>query len=271
MTGALERYRTTGHEFVEGWLAQGAIEATCALSALQRSRGIKGPVCEIGVHHGRLFILLHLLSQGRERSVAIDLFEMQDENVDGSGKGSRDHLMHNLRAHGCDLERIDLIAENSLRVTPARIAALCGGRPRLFSIDGGHTAQVTRNDLRLANASVCEGGVVILDDFFNSSWPAVSEGACAFMHEDGGQLLPVGITSNKFFFARGEDAAAAYRRHLLAGNPGATMSRVFEQDVVCFEPAQRPTLRHIVTSHPRWLKIRQTPVGQALRGLKRWM
>lgn len=271
MTLQLEKYCSTGHKTVEGWLLPGAIDAICELSTLQRRQGIEGPVCEIGVHHGRLFILLHLLSAPNERSLAIDLFEMQDENVDGSGKGSRTHLMRNLGAHGCDLARIELLAENSLRLTAARLVELCGGQPRLFSIDGGHTAETTRNDLVLSSQSICDGGLVILDDYFNSSWPAVSEGACTFMRETNGQLVPVAITSNKFFFTTDQAAATACQRHLMETHVGAKMSMVFDRDVVCCEPGSQQTLRQRVTAHPQWLKIRPTPVGRALLGLKRWM
>ena len=266
MTSALESYCKVGNRRVEGWLIQGAIETICELAAMQSDDGIAGPACEIGVHHGRLFILLQLLSGPTERSLAIDLFEMQAENVDGSGKGSRDQLLRNLRAHGCDLARVDLLAENSLRLTAGRIVELCQGRPRLFSIDGGHTAEATRNDLELAHEAVCDGGLVILDDYFNMSWPAVSEGACAFMLQNNAVLMPVAITANKFFFSRGKEAAAGYRRRLREAHPGAKMSTVFGRDVVSFKT---PTLRQRVTAHPRWLNMRDTPLGQALRGLKR--
>jgi hypothetical protein len=271
MANALERYCSTGNRSVEGWLVPGAIAALCGLARAQRGLGIKGPVCEIGVHHGRLFILLHLLSASDERSLAIDLFEAQDENVDKSGKGSREHLMANLRTHRCDLGRIELLAENSLRLTATRIVELCRGRPRLFSIDGGHTAEATQNDMALANDAVCDGGLVILDDYFNSAWPAVSEGACAFMRQADARLLPVAITANKLIFTQGEHAAETYRDSFLRTWPGSTTSTVFGRKVVCFAPAPPATLRRRVTASQGWIKIRQTPVGLALQKLKRWV
>ena len=276
MHGLLDAYAKHGNKRVQGWLLPTAIEVIRQLAGLQQELGIRGPVCEIGVHHGRLFILLHLLTVPPERSVAIDLFEMQDENVDGSGKGSRDALMHNLRVHGCDLSRVELVAENSLRLTPERIGSLCGGQPRLFSIDGGHTAEATRNDLLLADRTVCEGGLVVLDDYFNSSWPGVSEGACTFMREDRTRLVPVLITSNKFIFAAGQEQAAVYRQRWLengidphGSSAGSQLSRVFGAEVICFEAPRR--LRDVATRTQLWRSIRHTPVGRALRGLKRWM
>jgi Methyltransferase domain len=267
MANSLERYRAEGHRSVDGWLLEGAIDATCEIADAQSARGVRGPVCEIGVHHGRLFILLQLLTAPAERSLAMDLFEKQDENIDESGKGSREHLVDNLRRHGCDEARIELLAENSLHITPEQIVALCGGKVRLFSVDGGHTAEITRNDLRLADASLCEGGVVILDDYFNTSWPAVSEGANLYMSQDRPQFVPVLISSNKFFFAKGEDAAAEYRDRLLSRRPGAKISEVFGSPVVCHEPMERHTLRQVVASHPQWTSIRDTGFGKAVRSL----
>ncbi|HEV7578708.1 MAG TPA: class I SAM-dependent methyltransferase [Caldimonas sp.] len=201
---------------------------------------------------------------------------MQDENVDGSGKGSRDALMQNLRTHGCDLSRVELVAENSLRLTPERIISLCGGQPRLFSIDGGHTAEATRNDLTLADRTACEGALVILDDYFNSSWPGVSEGTCIFMREDRQRLVPVAITSNKFIFTVGKEQAAAYRQRSLENrlsshrfSTDSQVTKVFGADVIVFEA--RPRLRDIAPQTELWLRIRDTPFGVALRGLKRWI
>jgi len=264
-TGALSLYRKGGHRKVEGWLLQGAVDTTCDLDEMQRHDGLKGPVCEIGVHHGRLFILLHLLTSNGERSLAIDLFERQDENVDGSGRGSREHLLRNLEVHRCDRERIELLAENSLRLDPPRIVALCGGKPRLFSIDGGHTAEAALNDLLLAEHSLAEGGVVILDDYFNASWPAVSEGTCEYMRTRGNALLPIAIGFNKFFFAKGEGAADAYRRRILHKRGGhMKATTVFNREVLCFET---PTLRQRITADPHWQRFRGTPGGVALRAI----
>jgi hypothetical protein len=277
MTASLDKYRTGGHQSVEGWLRQGAVDAIWELETLQRGWGIHGPICEIGVHHGRLFILLHLLTAANERSLAIDLFEMQDQNVDGSGEGSREHLMRNLKKHVCDLTRIELLAQNSLHLLAGRIVELCGGNPRLFSIDGGHTAEATSNDLRLAHDTICDGGLVILDDFFNSAWPGVAEGTCTFMRSGNSLLVPVAITSNKFFFAKGSAAATAYRESLRQAHPNAKLSMVFGQEVLSFEPSTwneriwdhlRQT---IVTTRP-WQRFRNTPLGEALRTrIKRWM
>jgi hypothetical protein len=54
-------------------------------------------------------------------------------------------------------------------------------RPRLFSIDGSHTAEATWGDMVTAGMSIQEGGVIIVDDYFAEGWPGVSEGVQRFM------------------------------------------------------------------------------------------
>jgi len=263
MTSALERYRNGGHKRVEGWLLQGAVDTICTLAEAQRHLSATGPACEIGVHHGRLFILLHLLTSPEQCSAAIDLFEVrQDENLDQSGKGNADALLRNVRDHGGDPARIRVVAENSLNLTAARIVEACGGEPAIFSVDGGHTAELTRNDLRLAHDSLRGGGLAILDDYFNPAWPGVSEGTCGFMATDNRHLEPVAITANKVLLARGSAAAAAYRRALQTAYPHAKLTKIFERPVLTFEA---PTFEERAKGSAAWQSLRVTPVGRALR------
>jgi hypothetical protein len=214
MSEGLSRYAATGHHRVEGWLPDIAVAILLNLAGQQSSRGIRGPVCEIGVHHGRLFILLHLLTRGQELAAGWDLFEHQDENVDRSGRGDKSRLLENLHEHGCDLARVRIETANSLTLTRELILRTCGGQPRLFSVDGGHTADITFSDLRLAAESIQAGGLIVLDDFFNESWPGVAEGTCRYMAEPPLPLYPVVIGGNKFVFCGDAEAAREYQRHL---------------------------------------------------------
>ena len=85
MESNLIYYRRKGYKNVEGWLYPLTIKCACELSDIQKTNGIKGNVCEIGIHHGRFFILLHLLTESDEYSIACDLFERQIENISISG------------------------------------------------------------------------------------------------------------------------------------------------------------------------------------------
>jgi hypothetical protein len=85
LTAELRRYLKHGHKFVEGWMLTAAGKMIATLSAVQEARHIGGNVAEIGIHHGKVFILLYLLTRGEERAVSVDLFANQTVNIDDSG------------------------------------------------------------------------------------------------------------------------------------------------------------------------------------------
>jgi hypothetical protein len=150
-----------------------------SLGKAQELRDIRGNITEIGVHHGKLFILLHLLARDDERSVAIDLFEDQSKNTDGSGEGNRQKLLANLQRFA-DLDRVVIRQADSIEIDAGALLRLAGGPCRLISIDGSHTPETTAHDLATAEGALSDGGIVILDDVFNEMWPGVSEGLHIF-------------------------------------------------------------------------------------------
>jgi len=256
------RYAAGGYRKVEGCLEDVAVREIVSLAGVQRQLGIRGPVCEIGVHYGRSFILLHLLTQPGEISVAIDLYEQQR-----SGQKRQPQLLLNLRRHHGDPERVRIISEDSLKLTPERIVAACEGQPRFFSIDGSRCAENVCHDLVLAQQTLCDGGLVCVTDYFSERWPGVSEGVCRFMgqHDD---LRPVAIGGNKFFMTRSTHLAQTYRDALaLDFGSQARLTTVFGQSVLVV-PAL--TLRQRLGRTRLWKAMRDTPVGDALRNA-RWL
>jgi hypothetical protein len=68
MSTCATRYIHHGKFYVEGWLRTEAALAIAALSERQHALGVEGSTAEIGVHHGKLFILLYLPAVRRRRS-----------------------------------------------------------------------------------------------------------------------------------------------------------------------------------------------------------
>src|SRR5882757_5016230 len=141
---------------VHGWLLPQAARCIVCLDDAQRRNGVRGSVAEIGVHHGKLFILLCLLRNEGEIAVGYDLFDQQDQNVDRSGKGSLEVLRDHLRHMNLGTSHVKLITANSLELTGARVVRDSESPVRLFSIDGGHTADITRNDLSIAAEAIAD-------------------------------------------------------------------------------------------------------------------
>jgi len=195
---SLNAYLKHGHQLVKGWLFPGAPQAIILLSDEQRRTNLSGGVAEIGVHHGKLFILLYLLSSENESAVAVDLFSRQDLNVDHSGAGDLERFKRNLHRHA-DTSRLIVHEGDSTQLTAGQLIELGRGPLRLISIDGGHTAEITAHDLVTSEGALAEGGIIILDDCFKEMWPGVTDGVHRHFSEPR-TIVPFGIGANKTFF-----------------------------------------------------------------------
>src|SRR5262249_15983947 len=123
-----------------------------------------------------------------------------------------------MRAHFPDmLDRVKIVACDSMSITPGTAAAMLSGRVRLFSVDGGHTVAHVVNDLSIAQEVLVSSGIVLLDDFLGPMWPSVSEGFFKYMSIANRRLAPFLIFQNKLFlttFSEQEHVLQGLRDHL---------------------------------------------------------
>ncbi len=225
-----------GNGIVKGWIEPGALALTTLLSQTQVEHGVAGSFAEIGVHHGRFFIALCLLRNIGEHAIAIDIFEDQHLNMDFSGLGSRKKLINNIKRHVGSLDGISLLKADSLTVQPGTILEQLGGPARLFSVDGCHTREHTESDIRLASRVLAPGGIVVVDDIFNPTWPGVMAGVEAFLQSDNTHsLVPLVATDNKLILCQQdwrEKYWAAIREHLLHVQGGTSSIPLFRTVVI---------------------------------------
>jgi hypothetical protein len=186
---------------IEGWLYQTTALAMMELLWLQESRGLRGNIAEIGVHHGCSALALVAASRESETIFAIDLFEKQELNLDGSGKGSAPVFQKHLRTL-FPQANVTLITKSSFDIRGSEqengLVDL-----RFFSIDGSHTKAATLNDLAVADACLAPHGVVCVDDLFNAQWTGVVSALFAFLGQNSG-LVPFAFFPNKMFLCRRE-------------------------------------------------------------------
>lgn len=253
---ARRRYIAAGLLRVEGWLDPLSARFILALHDAQTELGVIGSVGEIGVHHGKLFILLHLMLREGERSFAVDVFERQYLNVDQSGAGNRERFLANLAKWSGQLDRVEIIAESSESISPHRITELVGP-VRIFSVDGGHTEALTINDLSIADQSLTQGGVVIIDDYFNPHWPDVSCGVGRYFRESTTELRPLLICPNKIFLCAA-DYVEEYEKFFLQTFRFAFLKKtiMFNSNVLVFD--------HVDKLPNRW-KRHRIHIGNTLR------
>jgi hypothetical protein len=141
-----------------------------------------------------------LTAKQGEQLIACDIFDKKRLSIDGSGThGSRKRqtFLENLRRFG--------IAEADVKIhegssTDLEASDLTGRRLlRMFSVDGGHTRNVTASDMALTASNLAHGGIVIVDDFYHPDWPGVQEGVHAYFALGQIPLAPFLIAWNKLF------------------------------------------------------------------------
>ena len=199
---------------VDGWLDPLAARVTDYLLRYQSARGLVGDVCEIGVYHGRYFLVLLGALVADERGVALDLFGAQPPTIGGSAEGDLAIFESNLR-HWAPDRRVVTLQADSRNVTPESLGEV---RPfRFISVDGSHDHDTVVSDLALAADTIMPGGLVALDDWRpegNPQWPEVIDGEVTFQMAHPDTLLHVGAIPNKLLLPTNRHWAEDYQKIL---------------------------------------------------------
>lgn len=189
------------HSFpnIEGWCSPHLVEFINLIDNVQRCHDALGGVAEIGVHHGKFFLMLEQFVDQNYTSYAIDVFDDQHLNIDQSGYGSLEIFNQNVEKYRSQNGgKIEVIRADS---TSTNLDAVIKSPVRIFSVDGGHTPEHTINDLRGAEKVLHPMGVVILDDILNAHWLGVIEGVTHYLAHYP-TLVPFAIGHNKLFLAK---------------------------------------------------------------------
>jgi len=181
---------------VKGWCMPELWNCIQPIDIFQKENGVQGPIAEIGVHHGKFFIGLALTKEGEGEHAAFDVFDMQEFNLDISGKGNEEIFRQNVKNYNID--NFESITVDSLRIKDAMISER-NERFSLFSVDGCHMAEHTVNDFRIAMKMVKSEGIIFIDDYYNPNWPGVQEGMSKLYLTETCNFVPLLFTCNKLF------------------------------------------------------------------------
>ena len=195
----LQNYHNNGFWQILGWVDKELLQF---FSYLENS-GINqtGGIAEIGVHHGRFFYLLNSTVADNHKSYAVDIFEDQHLNVDGSGNGSLGWFLRNKQFDRHKGQNVEVVKGDSTDPTLKLIHKMGRGKIKYFSIDGGHNAQHVMNDLKIAEKTINNQGVVIVDDILHPCWMGVLEGTLEYLRAYP-TLVPFSIGCNKLFLCK---------------------------------------------------------------------
>ncbi|WP_146747668.1 class I SAM-dependent methyltransferase [Paramagnetospirillum kuznetsovii] len=232
-------YMESGFPQIAGWPGQpSSVIFMAHFKELFERHGVTGGACEIGVHHGKYLIALHNIL-APARSLGIDVFDDQDKNVDGSGKGSYDLTRAYVDSFVADPDSVALMSKDSLTLNAADQAEILAeyGRFAFFSIDGGHTAQHITYDFFLASELTSPYGIIAVDDMFHPDWPGVTEGILAALATRRSPFVPLFLTRKKLMLC-----------HFSVAKPYHDFILGICRDVYKFDPTMVTLCGHAIPS-----------------------
>lgn len=200
---------------VDGWIYKEIYYVVWVINQYQVEQlNLFGGIGEIGVHHGKFTCFLYLLRRYEEQNLfAVDVFDNQELNKDGSGRGQKEIFLKNVREYsqiyrnelaiysGSSLDLNPIFSSNTkainwwkdtvvgkrgLQLVSVRfivILFLLHFSHIYFKVDGGHTSLLTYSDLCLVANGLTDGGVVTVDDITHPGWLGVQDGAGRFLAE----------------------------------------------------------------------------------------
>lgn len=245
----LDRYLRKEIHGVAGYLATIDAEAIAALGKFQSANGVKGDLCELGVHHGRLFFILAHLRAAGEKALPVDLF------LDGAGNDNAIHRGRD-KAFFNHLERFriqldDVLTANTLELKPEDLLVKIG-KARIVSVDAGHLYDEVANDLRLARDILTDDGVIIADDYFNIYWPDVTTATNDFLAQNS-DFAPFLITPGKLYICR-QSTVELYRGFAVSFTaPNTIRARTVELNKVQLTAARLSRRGELHYKLRRWI------------------
>lgn len=223
----IARYLRLRFHFTRGWTSRLDAALFGMLVAGQTRAGISGGVAEIGVHHGRSFIILALGRVADERCLAIDVFEDDVENSTTRHRRRASAFARNCRDNAVRLADHEILKANSTTLTERDILRRVGP-PRFFSIDGGHEYRLVSHDLVLAERCASPDAVIVADDFFNPRWPDVTRAVQDWLARPSHDFVPFALTHQKLYLCRA-DRLGLYAP-MLRADP--LVARAIRQEVI---------------------------------------
>ena len=118
----VNNYLTNEFKNIEGWCVPQLWNCMEPIMDYHCDIGLNKPIAEIGVYHGKFFLGLVKTVDSIGVSHAFDVFDMQQFNLDGAGKGSLDRVETNLNncnvnPNSYQLNRVDSMTLNPINLS----------------------------------------------------------------------------------------------------------------------------------------------------------
>ena len=193
-----DRYARGAMHGVRGYLAAVDARMMTLMARAQTAAGLAGALGEVGVFHGRSYLLLRMLAAPGEAVLGADTFP-------GGEAGAGWTALHaHARRLGVALPRAELRIGRS-DALDADALLRDHGPFRLLHVDASHRRDAVRGDAALALRLLGPGGIAVFDDFCEPAWPEVTAAVFDALdaHPDWGVAA---LSRKKAYVARLADA-----------------------------------------------------------------
>lgn len=186
----------------------------------------------------------HFVVSSQDRVPAIDIFDMQQFNLDGAGVGKLDVVKRILIAHGIAEDAVCFVEADSLALMHRDADCLMSeiGQVHFSSIDGCHEVAHTVNGIEFAMPVSANHGIIAVDDYANPNWAGVQEALVRMYLTLDFRFIPLVVTCNKLLLASFSYHSAYLRTieaYLRKAHPDTKMKHVkrFGCDSLTIQPS----------------------------------
>ncbi len=160
-------YIANGISTIKGMSSTISAQVVALLIEAQTESGINGPVMEIGVFEGRMFVLMALASEPGEKLFALDTFRHPDDH-------QIDRFRANLDRFGIDKSRVIEKKGSSIDHGPWKLRQEMGVPARFIHIDGDHSYNGVMHDLMISHKCMSDSAIICMDDVMHPYYPGLT-------------------------------------------------------------------------------------------------
>jgi hypothetical protein len=182
---------------IEGMLSQFSIAVLDSVLSFQE-KSLQGHLLEFGVYRGRSAAVLASHARSDERLILVDIADQID--------------MEKIRRIYPNAEPI--ICSSEEFASTFHDYRILKGRCRFIHIDSSHRYRTTFSELSLAETLLCDGGLVVLDDFTNLDYSQILAATYKYLYTTRTKLCVFLVTAEKAYLCKKADFAF-YARYAL--------------------------------------------------------
>ena len=162
--------------------------------AHQNEGGITGNLLEIGVWYGHGSAMPAIFRRPSERIVLLDKYMSLSDSLP---------MLEAVDPNSA--EAVDFFSGDSFSLFRRDTLHGYADSVRWAHIDGEHSFEAVVNDLDLVAALVCDGAVVVVDDFFNFASPSCTEATYHWLRQNPQKLVLMLCAFNKAYLCAPRD------------------------------------------------------------------